>query len=164
MKVAVIGHKHVGPADPEVIAAKMIQTIVDPDVEEILIPGIDGMCACALSCAILARDEQKMSSPIITVVFPGKLGERPPWSPVLPSPEEWSKRADKVLELGAPMGFSIWSASMDACYKYVIEQVAECGQVLVFWNGSGLAGTARHVHHIQQKLVAWEHVEVTGEP
>jgi hypothetical protein len=163
VKVSIIGHKHMDTGDPAIIAAKMIELVADPDVEELIVPGIDGACACALSCAVIARDEVGGIGPRIVVVFPGRFGERPPWSAVRPSPEEWSAKADQVVELGRSMGFAAWGKAVEFCFEHVVDQVVDCGQIIAFWNGDPAAGVARAVRYLQNKMVPWEHIEIKGE-
>ena len=172
MRVAIIGHRSIARSDADVIAYEMLKLISDPDVEELWIPGIDGVSANALCFTLLLREREQKTSPKIFTVFPGKFGERPPWSACTPSPEEWSQRGDGIYELGGDMSRTwkhvgrafAWELSMRACNEYVVNQVAECGQVHVFWNGSRAeTDVANVVEKIQKNHIMWQHVEVLGD-
>lgn len=173
MKVAVIGHKVIARSDADVIAMEMIKLVSDPDIEEIIFPGIDGVAANALCFAAMERDTR--TAPLLTVVCPGKYGQRPPWSTRNPSPEEWAQRSNRILELGLPMGGAhlldpskamdiSWDTSMTQCNLWVVSQVASCGQALVFWNGHPLASdVVCPIKYMQENYIAWQHVTVIGE-
>lgn len=164
MKVAIVGHWAISRADADVIAFAVLECVQNPDVEEIFFAGIDGVGANALCFAILGRDAGR-TTPKLTVVFPGRRGERPPWLARTPSPEEWSQQADEVRELENPMPeYGRWYDSLHCCSEYIIEQVAECGQVLVFWDGNPLATeVSRLVRKIQTQFIPWQHIEISGE-
>lgn len=172
MKVAVIGPRVIARKDADVIAFEMIKLVQDPEVEEIIFPGLDGVAANALCFAI---GERAAASPKLTVVFPGKYGERPWWSQRNnPSIEEWAQKSNQILELGLPMGgipedprkaIDIsWDKSMTDCNVWVVNYVATTGQALVFWDGSSLmTDVTTAIKHMKEKVIPWVHVEVAGE-
>lgn len=175
MRVAVIGHKSIARKDADVIAFEMLKLLQDPGVDEIVFAGIDGVAANALCFAIMGKEERGATSPKLTVVFPGKYGERPPWPKCNPSPEDWAQRSNQIFECGYPMGGKhlansrsaidiSWDTSMTQCNIWVVNYVATCGYALVFWNGYHYASdVVRPIKYMQEQVIPWEHVEIIGE-
>ncbi len=163
MKVALLGHKTVSKADITIIATTLVRLLQDGEVEELIIPGIDGACANALALAITLRTDLQRPGVRIRAVFPGKWGERPPWHACAPSPEGWACSADETVGLELPMGPGRWPYSILRCYEHVVDQVADCGQAMVFWNGDKRADTGVLVEYLQKKNIPWEHINISGE-
>ena len=172
MKVAIVGHCMASRQDAAVIALEMRKLIEDPDTQEIWIPGLDGVAATALCFALAFRAESNKTTPLVFTVFPGRYGERPPWSVGMPSPEERARQANQIYELGGDMTSTwnhrdrtfAWELSIRACNEYVVGQVAGAGQAIVFWNGSLLeTKVARAVEKAQAHGIPWLHVPVSGD-
>ncbi len=159
MKVAVMGHQEVAESDLTLIAQALLPFLQDPDVDEFLFAAMEGASTLALA---MAYDLVKDSRQKFTLVFPSTVETRPVWEPGSLPPWDAVPLAHKVVELGMPLQAKDGFKAHRKLGEYLVDQVADCGQLIAFWNGTTRSVTGRTVRYAQAKDVAWQHVPITG--
>lgn len=164
MKLAVLGHQELGTGDLEALANNLVRFLSDPEVDEIFFAGTEGAGLSALAVSVAWRQKVTPAHrPIFTLVMPDKIETRLPWEQKPPLPWEWAPTADRVIELGNPLHAKDTFRGFHLLGEFLVDRVADCGQLLVFWNGKRLSATGRAVTYAQKRDIAWECVEIKGE-